>query len=241
MTPYCSILLNPTTSSDVLTACIQAEAAAQAGLMQAAAAAQAGYWTFAAGAFAILAAVGGAWATLTATKRQIGAARDEQSRQRSHDLKSEVYVTAIRALSTGLLVLVRMANLDIRPQDVLIVYTEKMDDLFGVHLVAEVDTASKFLDCVQRLGAVHNELLSRRPWHPSPSYRDYQVDLRIEWSRECTAALKEVVPSMTLAVAAMRAELGMAVNPAEYEKLIFASMEKAFAGNERLFAKLLAG
>ena len=234
MTSYCTILLNQATKSDVLAACVQADAALQAGLAQATAATHAGYWTFGAGIFAL---IGGGLAFLAA-RNQIKENRQEQSKQRRHDLKREVYVAAIKALATGLEVVVRMANLEIRAQDVLSVYNDRIGDLVGVHLVAELTTASKFLDCVQRLGAMHILLNKQRPFQPNGQYQI--VDL-INWSRKCTAALADVIPSMTLAVAAMRAELDLPIDADEYKKLILASVEKTLAGSEQLFSELLSG
>ena len=122
MASYRTILLNPATKSDILAACIQADAAIQAGLAQAEATKSSGYLTISAGILAFLAAMVGIWGTLRATKKQIAANSAEQSKQRRYDLKSEVYYAAVKALATGLGAIVRMSNLEIRAQDVLSIY-----------------------------------------------------------------------------------------------------------------------
>jgi hypothetical protein len=205
--------------------------------MQAKAATYAGYLTAGAGFFVVIAALIGGWLTLIAARKQINANRDEQSKRRRYDLKSEVYFAAIRALAAGLGVVVRMANLEIRAQEVSSIYNDRIGDLLGVHLVAELATASKFLDCVQRLGAMHILLIKQRPFRADGRYQREEI---INWGRLCGAAPVDVIRSMTLAVAAMRSELDLHIDPNEYEKLIRAALEKALAGNEQLFDELSA-
>ena len=155
---YCTILLNATTKSDVLAACIQADATSRAGFAQAAATISAGYWTFGAGVFAIIAAVIGGWLTLQAASRQVSAVREEQALQRRHDLKSRSYIGATKAIEAGLRATIRMANLEIRGQDVLLDYNDRLGDLFGAHLVAEMETAAVLLACTQKIGDMHRSL-----------------------------------------------------------------------------------
>ncbi len=161
----------------------------------------------------------------------------EQSKQRRYDLKSEVYYAAVRALATGPGAIVRMSNLEIRAQDVLCIYNDKMNDLFGVHLVADMETASKFLDCVQQLGAMHVLLMKDRPFRPDGNYQRQEI---INWTRRCSRASKDVLSSMTLAVAAMRSELDLHTDVDEYENLIRSTLEKMLTGNEQLYDELLA-
>lgn len=226
MTVYCTLLLNQATKSDIQAACIQADAALKAS-----------YWTAGAGAFAILAAFIGGWLALLAAKRQISANREEQSKQRRHNLKSEVYVAAAKVLATGLGVAVRMANLEIRSQDVLSVYNERTSDMFGVHLVADLETASKFLDCTLHLSKMHLQLIGQRPFRPDGRYGR---DEYIEWSRKCSSAISDVVSPMVSAIAAMRMELGTPIDAKLYEKLIRDALEEALAYNARTFSELCA-
>lgn len=226
MNSYCTILLNQATKSDILAACIQADAAVRAGVSQATAAMDAGHWTFFAGLFAVLAALAGGWFTLVAV-----------TKQRRHELKSQVYVAAVKALATGLAVVIRMADLEIRPQDVLSVYNDNLSDLFGVHLVANLPTAAKFLACIECFGVMHKQLIKQRPFSPSGGY---SLEERIAWSRRCSSVLADIVPSMTSAVAAMRAELDLPIDTQEYEALIIAVLQRTLADNERFFSELLA-
>jgi hypothetical protein len=130
VTTYCTVLLAQDKRPEIQAACIQADAALQAGvaqadaalqagMAQAAAATSAGYLTLGAGAFAIFAAFIGAAVTIWATRKQVAANRAEQAKQRSHDLKSALYAKAVIAIATGLQVVVRMAQLEIHPKDVL--------------------------------------------------------------------------------------------------------------------------
>ena len=235
MSSYCTILLNDRTKSDILAACIQADAAVQAGAAQANATIWASLLTLAAGGFAIIAAVIGGGLTLKAAQRQIDAARQEQAQQRRHDLKSQIYVAAVKAIAVGFGAIVRMANLEIRGQDVLLDYNDRADDLFGAHLVAELETAAIFLTCVQEIGDMHRKLIKQRPINPDGRYSREEI---INWSRCCTAALKDVLPSVTKTVGAMREELGLRVDVQLYEGLIRSAYKEALCANEKLFTEL---
>lgn len=237
MSSYCTILLNDQTKSDVLAACIQADAAVQAGAAQAAATMSAGLLTLGAGFFAVIAAIIGGRLTLQAAQRQIDAARQEQAQQRRHDLKSLVYVAAVRAIAVGFSAVVRMANLEIRGQDVLLDYNDRAGDLFGAHLVAELETAAVFLVCVQKIGDMHRSLINQRPFHSDGRYSREEI---IEWSRCCTAALEDVLPSVTKTVGAMREELGLRVDIQLYEGLIRSAHRQSLSANEQLFSELLS-
>lgn len=239
MSPYCTVLLNDDTRSDVLAACIQADAAIRAGAAQAAATMSAGYWTFGAGVFAVIAAVIGGWLTLQAAKRQIDAAHkeQEQARQRRHDLKSQSYVAAVKAIAVGFGAVVRMANLEVRGQDVLLDYNDRAGDLFGAHLVAELETGALFLICIQKIGDMHRSLIKQRPFHSEGQYSREEI---IEWSRRCTVALKDVLPSVTKAVGAMREELELRVDVQLYEGLIRSAYEQTLSANEQLFSTLVS-
>lgn len=237
MSSYCTILLNEATKSDVLAACIQADAASRAGVVQAAATMSAGYWTFGAGVFAVIAAVIGGWLTSQAATRQIDAAREEQARQQRHDLKSRSYVAAAKAIAVGLGVTVRMANLEIRGQDVLLDYNDRVGDLFGAHLVAKLETAAVFMACMQRIGDMHRSLIRQRPFHPDARYSREEI---IEWSRCCTVALRDVLPSVTRAIGAMREELGLRVDIQLYESLVRSAYEQTLSENNQLFSELIS-
>ena len=238
MTNYCTVLLTQDKRPEIQAACIQADAALQAGIAQAAAATDAGYLTFAAGACAILAAFIAACVTLRATQRQIAATREGQAKQRSYDLKSALYAKAVIAIATGLRVVVSMADLEIHPRDVLAPYIERMPDLFGVQLVGELHTISKFLGGVQHLGRMHGDLMKERPsFRPD---RPHSIDERIEWSRKCTAALKEVVQCLVPALVALRSELDMPIDGGEYSKVVLSIVVGTLEHNERLYEDLRA-
>jgi hypothetical protein len=248
VTTYCTILLAQDTRPEILAACIQADAALQAGvaqldaalqagMAQAAAATWAGYLTLGAGVFAVLAAFIGASVTLWATRKQIAANRAEQANQRSYDLKSALYAKAAIATATGLQVVVRIALLEIHPKDVLTLYLERLPDLFGVQLVGELPTISKFLVGVQHLGRMHSDLMKDRPFRVDGQYG---LDERIEWSRKCTAVLSEVIKPLVPALVALRSELDMPIDGDEYSKIILAIIVGALENNERLYTELLA-
>lgn len=248
MTIYCTILLAQDKRPEIQAACIQADAALQAGvaqadaalhagIAQAVAATWAGYLTLGAGTFAVLAAFIGASVAFWTTRKQIAANRDEQAKQRSCDLKSALYAKAVIAVATGIQVVVRMAQLEIHPKDVLTLYLERLPDLFGVQLVGELPTISKFLVGVQHLGRMHSDLMKDRPFRPDGQYG---LDERISWSRKCTTVLRAVVKPLVPALVALRLELDMPVDGDEYSKIILAIIVGALENNERLYTELLA-
>jgi hypothetical protein len=81
MVDYCTILLNPVTKSDILAACIQADAAIRAAHEQANASKFAGWLTLSAASFAVV----GGIATYWAANRQVRLA------ERQHDLLTRAY------------------------------------------------------------------------------------------------------------------------------------------------------
>ena len=228
MIPSC-ILLNPATKADLQAACVQAEAALQAGLVQADATAWAGQLTLGAGAFAIVAALIG-W---RAIQVQIRAARTDQATQRRHALKSTVYIPAVKALANGFSVVVKLADLGIPTMTAMAGYNERIPDLFAVHLVAELETADKFLKALRGLQELHQTLIPKRP-----SIQDGR-DKRIAWVKLCTAELEKAIPSMVTAVAAMRGELDLPIDEEQYTVLIRDALKAAIDRNEVLLQPLI--
>lgn len=92
MVEYCTILLNPTTKSDIIAACIQSAAAVQAGQMQAEATRQAGWLGLVAGLSA-LAAGGLAYRASTAQNRLL----EKQRLARERAFTAQICAVAIRA------------------------------------------------------------------------------------------------------------------------------------------------
>ena len=109
MSSYCSAPLDLASNHDVIGACIQAEA----GFAQARAALNAGYWTAGAGAFALAAAIITAAVAISITRRQIAAAQAEQEKQRSHELKRQVFSTAMSAIGACFESIGLLANLTV--------------------------------------------------------------------------------------------------------------------------------
>ena len=229
---YCTILINSLTKSDILAACIQADAAVSAGAAQAAATTDAGFLTLGAGAFAII----GGWLTYKAAREQIAAARHEQALQRRHDIKSQCFIAAVKAIAVGIGVVVRMANLELRGQDVLIDYNARADDLLAVHLVTELETGALLLNCIKSIGDMHRTLIEMRPYHPDGIY---SLEVVINWSRQCTRLLNTVLPSVTKTVGAMREELGLRVDIKLYEDIIKSAYDQTIAANEQLFNRIV--
>ncbi len=143
--PYCTSALAQNATADLQAACAQADAAMQAGMAQASATLTAGYWTFAAGALALIGAIMSVWVARSTTRKQIEANRAEQLRQRQQDLRREIYARAVYALANGLFVLVRMSSPGVPTAEVAAPWSERLSDLFGIHLVAGLDVAERSL------------------------------------------------------------------------------------------------
>ena len=150
MIPSC-IFLNPVIRADLQAACVQAEATVQAGLAQADATSLAGALTLIAGAGAIVAAIGTIWTTRvqirTARKDvtyQLEAAAESQRQQLSHDLETQVCIPAMKAVSTGLFVATKLADVRIPVDVALVSHQERLLELFAVHLVAELERGRSY-------------------------------------------------------------------------------------------------
>ena len=107
-----------------------------------------------------------------------------QAIQRSHDLKATVYIPAVRALATGLQVVIKLADLNVPVQAALAGYHEHLVDLLTVHVVAELETADKFLKALHGLQELHQSLLPSRPFRADGRY---EREEGIAWGRRCTA------------------------------------------------------
>lgn len=233
MIPSC-ILLNPATRNELQAACVQAEAALQAGAWQASATQLAGWLTLVAGMSAILAG----WLTYRAARQQMDAAAKAQDLQRSHELKRSLYVPATKAIGAGLNAVVRLSDLRKPIDEALQPYHDSISELLSVHLVMDLKTADKFLAATKAMQELHQTLIPKRAFRPVDSYSREE---HIQWARKCTSALEQNIPSIVPVLFLFRRELGQPMfDEDKYTQLIVDGISAAISRNEVLFEEMVS-
>lgn len=225
--------MNIQTKSDILAACIQADATLSAGAIQASAAMRAGYAAIFSGLFVLLAGL----IAYRSVREQIKASQSEQVRQQQYEIKRQCFVLALEVLAVGMGTIIRFIDPRVRADDVLLDYNERAPALYGAHLVANLDTLEALLNCVLKIGVMHRTLIEHRPvsWDGASA-----ANTSIVWAQRCTNELGIGLPSVAAAVGLMRKELGLPIDVDLYGKLMKCTFDQASSANEGLFARLLA-
>lgn len=88
--------------------------------------------------------------------------RQLESRERDLNLRREVYLGAMEALSAGMVVIGRFSDLEHKTQNLMQVYLDKSPSIARVNLIGEIETIEAVIRFTQELTATFLRLASRR-------------------------------------------------------------------------------
>jgi hypothetical protein len=214
----------------VLAACIQAAAAQDAAFWQALAAWGAGALTLLAGGAAVWAAVRGTAAARKGIIEQITAQQTLQITDQHFTAKRDVYLNTITGLYAGMMAISRFADPRLPYDAALSEYTTHGPMIAQVHVVAPIEVINPVLDVMMALAEAHANLIKYRIANDNPqnsfAYTPYMTQ---ELGSLCITLIGDLVSPFVAATIAMRADIGMDIDKAQYEKMLLDVMSVSVA------------
>jgi hypothetical protein len=212
---------------EVVAACIQAAATADAAYWQSWAAWGAGGLTLLAGLLAVGAAVYGTAGALRGVRDQIEAQQALQVADQRYTTKRDVYLSVITAGYTGLLAMARFADPRISVDMALAEYTSQAAKVAQVHLVAPMEVIEVVMSSTLALSKAHLKLIAYRNMYDHTHSHDFiNIDHLRTLGHVCLTEMAKMTGTLTDVAIAMRDDLELRIDRETYQNFVEGMMQQ---------------